>query len=60
MGDAMTMRWPWKRKQEERQIARSVELAEMEDRNRDIRAKADELRRILEEISQRKRGLNVR
>jgi hypothetical protein len=55
------MLWPFgKRYDQNRRLAREQELAEMENRNRETAAKVDELTRILQEISERKRGANAR
>ena len=55
------MRWLFRKKQRrEREIATEQQLAEMQNRNIDTRKKVDELERILQEISERKRARNDR
>ena len=54
------MGWSWMKRREQRRISRQAELAEMEDRNREVSAKVDQLKKILAEISDRKRSQNDR
>lgn len=51
------MTW-FKRKSDDRQQAPRHDLAEMEDRNRAITKKVDQLARLLDELNERKRGDN--
>ncbi|WP_162799098.1 hypothetical protein [Paracoccus indicus] len=45
-------------KRETRRQARQRELAEMEDRNREVASKVDDLAWLLDELKERKRGDN--
>lgn len=54
------MGWAWTKRREARRIARLAELAEMDDRNLAVKAKVDSLKKILAEISEKKRGANDR
>lgn len=51
------MSWFRPKRETCRQI-RQRELAEMEDRNREVASKVDDLARLLEELKERKRGDN--
>ena len=56
MGDAMTWAWPRAKTREELRIARMQEIAEMENRNRDLQEKVREFQKVLKEWGDQKHG----
>ena len=54
MGNAMTWAWTRTKAREERRIARMQELAEMENRNRDLKEKVREFQKVLQKWADQK------
>ncbi|MDB6179015.1 hypothetical protein PAF17_16100 [Paracoccus sp. Z330] len=56
----MSIWWPFGKQRTEIEFQRQMDFAEMENANRELSAKVDRFKAVLEEMTERKRGQNDR